>query len=74
MASLWRQLDLEATHEEVLAIMQKYDTDGNGQLELGEFTVLVQELRAFHESSLSSATVDLVKFAGAGHPVIRPHI
>ena len=50
MASLWRQLDLEATHEEVLAIMQKYDTDGNGQLELGEFTVLVQELHAFQQS------------------------
>ena len=52
LSTALKQLGLEASSEETAAILQKYDKDQSGQLELGEFTVLVQELHAFQSSLL----------------------
>tara|TARA_B110001452_G_scaffold267131_1_gene275899 strand:+ start:4251 stop:4469 length:219 start_codon:yes stop_codon:yes gene_type:complete len=41
---------MEATGPQTKAVLKRYDTDGEGSLDLTEFNGLVREIKAFHKA------------------------
>merc|ERR1711998_30308 len=55
MGGALRELGLAADMEQTRAVMNKYDTDRSGTLELPEFRQLVKELKSFKGGAASPA-------------------
>ena len=50
------QLGLDATEDQTKAVLERYDADASGTLELGEFAKLVADVFAFQSAGGASAT------------------